>query len=124
MIKLEEIRRIAVVGASANRKKWGYKIFKQLLEKGFEVYPINPKYLEIEGHKCFANLRSLPVKPDIVIMVVKPNVAKEIVKECYELGIEKIWFQPGSESKEAIEFCKRNGLKAIYGQCFLISSLE
>ncbi len=115
---------IAIVGASSNKEKWGYKVYKKLREAGFEVYPVNPKYKEIEGEKCYPDLASLPQKPDVVITVVKPEVTKKIVEECKRLGIKRIWMQTGSESKKAIEFCKKNGISVVYGACFVVNGLK
>ncbi len=114
---------IAVVGASRNPEKWGYKIFKKL--KGFyKTYPVNPKYKEIDGTKCYPDLKSLPEKPDVVITVVPPEVTESVVKVCKDLGISMVWMQPGSESQKAIEFCKKNGIKVVYNVCFVVNGLK
>ncbi|MEM1575625.1 MAG: CoA-binding protein [Nitrososphaerota archaeon] len=111
---------IAVVGASRNPKKYGYKVYKDLKEAGYKVYPVNPNTLEILGDKCYPNLESLPIKPDVVNIVVPPNITEKIVKECKKLNIKKVWMQPGAESEEAIKFCNENGIAVIYGVCIMI----
>lgn len=111
---------IAVVGASTNPEKYGYKVYKDLKEAGYKVYPVNPNASEILGDKCYPNLKSLPIKPDVVNTVVPPKITEEIVKECKKIGIKKIWMQPGSESEEAINFCNKNGIDVIYGVCIMI----
>lgn len=115
---------IAVVGASRNKEKYGYKVFMQLLKDGYKVYPINPHADEIEGVKCYPALSYLPEKPDVVITVVNPDVTKLVVKEAINLGIKKIWMQPGSESKEAIEEAKKHGVKVISEMCFVVDGLK
>ena len=114
---------IAVVGASRNPEKWGYKIFKKLKEF-YKTYPVNPKYKEIDGTKCYPDLKSLPEKPDVVITVVPPEVTESVVKVCKDLGISMVWMQPGSESQKAIEFCKKNGIKVVYNVCFVVNGLK
>ena len=114
----------AIFGVSANPNKWGFKIFNELKSKGFNVFSINPKYDHIEDNVCYANLKSLPKKPDVVITVVPPVVTEKIVKECKNLKIDKIWMQPGSESEKAIRFCKKNNIKIVANACFVIDNLN
>jgi len=115
---------IAVLGATINKEKFGYKIYKVVKESGFTVYPVNPKYDEIDGDKCYHGLKELPKKPDVVITVVPPSVTEDIVRQCKELGINRVWMQPGSESDEAISYCKENGIEVIYHACFVVDGLK
>jgi len=78
---------IAVVGASRNPEKYGHQVYKDLKTAGYKVYPVNPNTREILGEKAYPDLNSLPVKPDIVNIVVPPKVTEETVKTCRELGI-------------------------------------
>ena len=110
----------AVVGASNSPEKYGNKVFKDLKSAGYEVYPVNPNASEIQGHPCFPNLQSLPVKPDVVDIVVPPKVTEQIVRDCQEIGIERVWMQPGSESDAAIAFCDANGLAVVHSVCVMI----
>jgi len=111
---------IAVVGASRNPEKYGHKVYKDLKEAGYKVYPVNPNASEILGDKCYPNLESLPERPDVVTVVVPPRVTEKIVKACKDLGIWRVWMQPGSESEKAITFCRENGIKVIHGVCIMI----
>jgi len=61
----------------------------------------------------------LPEKPDVVNLVVQPRVTEEVVKECKRLGIKKVWMQPGSESKKAVNFCLENNIEVIYNICIM-----
>lgn len=115
---------IAVVGATVNKDKWGYKVFKTLRGVFPRLYPVNPKYKEVLGNRCYPNLKELPEKPDTVIAVVPPGVTEKVVNECKELGIRKLWMQPGSESRKAIEFCKRNGIDCVFNACFVVDGLK
>ena len=110
----------AVVGASRNPKKYGHQVYRSLRSAGYRVYPVNPNADEVLGDKCYPSLEDLPVKPDVVDVVVPPNVTEEVVKTCKKLGISKVWMQPGSESEEAINFCKENGIEVVYGVCVMI----
>jgi len=111
----------AVVGASQNPAKYGYKIVRDLASAGYKVYPVNPKGGEIEGIPVYRSLRELPEKPEVVDIVVPPQVTEEVVKECKELGLTRIWMQPGAESEKAIRYCEENGLQVVYGVCAMLN---
>jgi predicted CoA-binding protein len=110
----------AVVGATDNTKKFGWKIYKKLKNQGFIVYPVNPKLKELDGEKAYSRLSELPEKPGAVDIVVPPQVTEEVVKECKELGIERVWMQPGAESMAAIKYCQDNSIEVIYNACVLV----
>jgi predicted CoA-binding protein len=110
----------AVVGASNNRAKYGFQVLNDLKIAGFKVIPINPHESEILGLKCYPSISSVPEKIDVVITVVKPSVTEKIVEECSRLSINKVWMQPGSESKKAIDFCKTHGINVVYNTCIMV----
>lgn len=114
-------KRFAVVGATDNPQKYGNQIVKNLKKRGYEVYPINPKLNELEGLKCYATLVDIPVKVEVVDFVVPPGVTEEILKQCKELGLDRIWLQPGSESETAIAFCHDNNLKVVHSVCVMVN---
>ncbi len=112
----------AVVGASNNREKYGFKVFKDLKDSGFKVIPINPHEKYILGVKVYKSLSSIKERVDVVVTVVPPKITEEIVKECFKLGINKVWMQPGSEDKEAIDFCRKHNIIAIYNTCIMVEN--
>ncbi len=110
----------AVVGASANPKKYGYQVYRDLKEAGFSVFPVNPHLRELLGEKCYPSLRELPRRPEVVVTVVPPRATEKVVRECAELGIGRVWMQPGSESEEAIAFCRKKGVEVVHGACLMV----
>jgi len=114
-------KKFAVVGATDNIEKYGNQIFNNLRRRGYEVYPVNPRLQTIEGVKCYATLSEIPVKVDVVDFVVPPSATESILKECLELGLERIWLQPGSESENAIKFCHDNNLKVVHDVCVMLN---
>ena len=115
---------VAVVGVSANQDKYGYKVFFDLVDKGYNVYAVHPDGGDIKGFKRYCDLKSLPFKPDLVISVVPPAVTEKIILSCVALGIKKIWMQPGSESQAAINLCLKNKLQFITQACIMINSIK
>ncbi|HOJ50267.1 MAG TPA: CoA-binding protein [Spirochaetota bacterium] len=122
MTKQEEFfksKSFAVVGATSKKEKFGYLVFKRLLNLGKPVYPIHPQEKEIEGVKVYKTLSELPEVPEAVDIIVPSSVTEKIVRECKELGIKKVWMQPGAESPDAIKFCEDNGISVVYHDCVL-----
>lgn len=109
----------ALLGATARVEKFGYKIFKCLVDHGYEVYPVNPNVKEIDGHRCYASLRDLPKVPEVVDFVVPESVGLAALDECKELGIDIIWLQPGADKPEVLEKGKTLGLHVIQS-CVLV----
>ena len=114
-------KRFAVVGATDNPNKYGNQIFRNLKKRGYEVYPVNPKLKQLEGTKCYQSLDEIPVKVDVVDFVVPPAVSETVLKNCKQLGLDRIWFQPGSESEAAIAYCHKNNLKVVHGVCVMLN---
>lgn len=113
-------RKWAVIGVSEDREKYGNKIYRDLRDAGYQVYAINPKLENVEGDRCYASLKDLPETPDVVDLVVPPAVALKVVEDCLALGIQRIWFQPGSESDEAVQKAKDGGMEVVHDACIMI----
>jgi predicted CoA-binding protein len=110
----------AVAGASRDPEKYGHQVYRDLRNAGYRVYCVNPNADEVLGNKCYPSLEALPVKPDVVDVVVPPKITEQLVKTCKKLGITKVWMQPGSESETAIKFCEENGIDVVHGVCVMV----
>jgi predicted CoA-binding protein len=110
----------AVVGVSKDTEKYGNKIYFDLKHAGYTVYPVNPSTDMISGNKCYPELRKIPELPDVVDVVVPPSITEKIVNECKNLGVDKVWMQPGSESEKAIRFCRESNIKVLHGVCVML----
>jgi predicted CoA-binding protein len=111
---------LAVVGASRDEKKFGNKVYKDLIRKGYKTYPVNPNAEEIEGQPCYPDLSALPEAVDGVVFVVPPAQTEKVVREAAEVGVSRVWMQQGSESADAVRFCEDNGISVVAGECILM----
>lgn len=110
-----------VVGASANREKYGNKVLRCFLQNGYRAIPVNPKEKEIEGVPCVASVLDLPDDVKSISLITPPHVTEEVVELAVDKGIENIWIQSGAESRKAIETCLRNNINVIAeGNCILV----
>jgi predicted CoA-binding protein len=113
----DRINIFAVVGASDNKEKVGYKIYKLLKTKGYTVYPVNPNHKTIQGDTAFPTLQSLPQIPDIVSVATPPEVSIDILKQAIMISIKTVWFQPGTIQMEYINQYDPEGNTTITGRC-------
>lgn len=112
---LINMRTWAVAGASNNPDKYGHKIFISLRDAGYHVTPLNPKEPDIAGTKAYPSVADLPEAPEVVDLVVPPAATVDIVKACVAQGVKGVWFQPGSESADAISLARESGLIVVSG---------
>ncbi|MBE0572094.1 MAG: CoA-binding protein [Ignavibacteriaceae bacterium] len=113
-------KKIAVVGVSRKKTKFGNAIFKELKQKNYDVFPINPHIAVFEGDACYPDLLSLPEKVDAVIINVPPAQTEKVVREAKQAGINKVWLQQGSQSETAVKFCEENGIDCVSNECILM----
>lgn len=117
--RIKEAPAIAVVGVSENKEKYPYKIWRFLLDKGKKVYPVNPKFTEVEGERCFASLQELPPEVTAAIAVVSPHITETLPQQCREKGIAILWMQPGAESVVAEKACKELDIIPVVQRCVM-----
>lgn len=111
---------IAVVGVSRNKAKYGFKVFEDLSDAGYEVFGVNPNADYILGQRMYSTLYELPKKPDMVITVTPPEATEKVVDTCIDMGVMEIWMQPGSESDEAVKKAEMEGISVIHDACIMI----
>lgn len=111
----------AVVGASADRGKYGNRVLRFLMENGRNVVPVNPNAVTVEGLPAFCSLCDIPATPEAISINTQPKVTEQVVQEAIDLGIRKIWMQPGAENMAAIGYCHEAGVSVIHsGPCILL----
>ncbi|MEC9490041.1 MAG: CoA-binding protein [Halanaerobiales bacterium] len=111
--KTMELKNWAVVGATTKENRFGYKIPKKLKENDYTVYPVNPKFEEVAGLKCYDNLSSIDNQIDVVDLVVNPELGIKIMEEVNKLGIKYVWLQPGTRSQEIRDFAAKNDIELV-----------
>jgi predicted CoA-binding protein len=114
-------KRIAVAGVSRNGDAAANLIYRKLRDAGYQVFPVNPNASEVEGDTCYAKVSSIPDGVDGVVIATQPQVTDQIVRECAEAGISRIWmhrsFGEGSVSPEAVAYCQEKNITVIPGGC-------
>ena len=119
---LDKKHSFAIIGASNNPDKFGYKIYRQLKNSGIEVFPINNKEPLIQGDQAYVTLADLPAKVDVLNFIVPPAISLQITKNALALGFKIFWYQPGSFDQEILEFHEGKNTIVISDQCLLVES--
>ncbi|MCB9135918.1 MAG: CoA-binding protein [Anaerolineales bacterium] len=115
-------KRIAVAGVSRNSQQTANMIYKTFRDKGYKVFPINPNADTLEGDPAYPNLQSVPGGVDGVLIVTKPELTDQIVRDAVEASVSRVWmhnstFAGSSASEFAIKYGRENGLTIISGGC-------
>ena len=116
---LDEVKTIAVVGASANQDRDSYKVMQVLMQHGYEVFPINPNEVGnfILGQPCYADLSSVSGKIDMVDVFRASDAVMGVTKEAIAIGASVLWTQLDIVHKEAAALAEQAGLKVVMDRC-------
>ena len=113
-------KRIAVVGASRSGKKFGNAAYKELKQRGYQVYLVHPEAKEIEGEACYPSLEAVKEKVDGVFVSVPPAQGLQVLQQASQAGLKNIWIQQQGESPEMLAAGKDLGLNMVHGKCILM----
>ena len=118
-------KRVAVTGVSRTPKSHGSNnVYKRLRERGYDVFAVNPNAQEVEGDRCYRDLKSIPGGVEAVVIGTRPEIAEDTVRECAELGIKHVWMHrgpgAGSVSAPATDYGRQHGMTVIDGGCPLM----
>lgn len=117
-------KRIAVAGVSRDKSHHpaGNLIYNRLKQAGHDVFPVNPSMQTFEGDRCYPNLQSIPGGVDGVVVITRPEVTRQIVRDCDAAGVRRVWMHESlakgsSVSPEAVEYCRQHNINVIAGAC-------
>ncbi|NJE02323.1 CoA-binding protein [Thermococcus sp. JdF3] len=114
---LTKYRKIALVGASPKPERDSNDVMRYLLEHGYEVYPVNPRYSEVLGRKCYPSVLDIPDDVEIVDLFVRPEFTMDYVEQAIKKGAKVVWFQFNTYNREAFKKAKEAGLTAVAHRC-------
>jgi predicted CoA-binding protein len=119
---LEENRVIAMVGLSADWFRPSYFAAKYMQEHGYRVIPVNPRYAgkTLLGETCYASLKDIPDKVDLVDVFRKTEDVMPIAEEAIAIGARVLWQQIGVKNDKAAAAAGKAGLEAVMDRCVKI----
>lgn len=116
-------KRIAVFGISRKQDSTAGLIYRKLKANGYQVYAIHPQAETFDGDPYYPDVKSTPERPDAAMIVTRPALTEQIVRDCAEAGVRWVWMHcslmtaGASVSEAAVEFCRANGITVIPGGC-------
>ncbi len=117
---LTNYKRVAIVGLSADPSQPSNSVAMYLLDHGFEVTPVNPKYDEVLGQRCYPDLTVIPTPVDIVNLFQRSERVPPFVDAAIDIGAKVIWMQLGIVHEEAAEKARAAGLEVVMNHCMKI----
>lgn len=117
---LATYRVIAVVGLSADWYRPSYFAAKYMQEHGYRVIPVNPKYAEILGEKCYPSLQAIPEKVEIVDVFRKSADVPPVAEAAIAIGAKVLWQQLGVRNEAAAARARAAGLESVMDRCVKI----
>jgi predicted CoA-binding protein len=114
---------IAVVGATDDPAKYGFRIYRDLKAKGYRVFGVNPRRDTVDGDPAYRSLADLPEPPGIVDIVVPPPVALKVLHQCAEMGLRNVWVQPGAEDGAVLDYLRGGDFEYVAeGPCIMVET--
>jgi len=117
---LSTYRTVAMVGLSADWFRPSNFAAKYLIEHGYTVIPVNPRYEEILGQKCYKSLRDIPVPVDVVDVFRKTEDVMPVAEDAIAIGAKVLWQQIGVLNYEAAAKAEAAGLETVMDRCMKI----
>jgi uncharacterized protein len=113
-------KRIAVVGVSRNKRKFGNTIYNELKQRGYQAFAVNPSMPEIAGDVCYPDLAALKGKLDGAVLCLHPRQAEGVIRQAAEVGVRNVWLQQGAGTESLIKLGRELGLNLTAGKCILM----
>jgi predicted CoA-binding protein len=117
---LGECRTIAIVGLSADWYRPSFFAAKYMQEHGYRIVPVNPRYDEVLGERCWPSLAAIPFKVDMVDVFRRTADVPPIAREAIAIGARCLWQQLGVVSAEADSLARAAGLDSVTDRCVKI----
>lgn len=117
---LRECRTIAVVGLSAEWHRPSFFVAKYLQQHGYRVLPVNPRYTEVLGERCYPSLDAIEVPVDMVDVFRRTEDVLPIARQAVAIGARCLWQQIGVVNQEAADAARAAGLDVVMDRCVKI----
>ncbi len=121
---MNTVKKVAIIGASNNRAKFGNKAFRAYRQQGHTVYPVNLTEREVEGVPAYRSILDVPERPDMVSVYIPPDRLLEVLPDIAAKGCDELWLNPGAESPEVLAEAERLGLNVIQACSILAVGLS
>lgn len=116
-----ECKRIAVVGVSRDPRGFSRMVMQELLQRGYDVVPVNPAIAQAEGRTCHASVRAISPPPEVALLFTPPAETARVVEDCAQAGVRRVWMHrgagKGAASPAALALARAQGLEVVTDLC-------
>jgi hypothetical protein len=118
--KIYNFRNIAVVGMSRDPTKEAHSVPKYMLERGYNIIPVNPLASEILGRRTYSHISDIKSQVDIIDIFRPSNDVLPVVEDSIKKhGISVIWLQQGIHNVEAEKIALDNKIEVVFNRCIM-----
>ncbi len=114
---LKTKKRYAIIGVSQDVTKYSYEVFHLMNEHQYTVYPVNPRYSDVNGHKCYPTVEAIPEKPEVILVIMAPQNTEKVLGNLLQKTDTILWFPPECFSESIVEQVTQKGIPAVYDIC-------
>ena len=118
---------IALFWASAREESLALKLQNRLQKEWIQIFPINPRYPEINWVVCYPSFEEVDKEGhsvDLFVFMTNPQLTLDLLNKNLKFWVKKVWFQPWTFDDEVLEFCSENGLDFNTEHCMIIAPLS
>ncbi|MBM4273057.1 MAG: CoA-binding protein [Deltaproteobacteria bacterium] len=113
-------RVIAVVGLSPDPERPSHRVAQYLQQHGYRIIPVNPRYTEVLGEKCYPSLKDIPFPVEVVDIFRKVGDIPGIVAEALDIKAKAVWMQLGLAEPESARRAREAGIKVVMDRCMKV----
>jgi uncharacterized protein len=110
-----------VIGVSRSEKEFSRRLFRDLIQRGYDAVPVNPETPELDGRRCFARVQEVTPAVAGAIIMLRPEELEHAVYDCAEAGVKRVWIPLGVSRAPlgvaTLLFCAKSGMVVISGFC-------
>ena len=114
-------KRIALVGVSRQPNDFSRSMFREFVNRGYDMVPVHPDLPEVEGRHCYAHVQDIQPPVDGVLFMTPPEVTAQLVPDCKAAGVTRVWMFRGTgygaASNDTVVACEEQGMSVIPGEC-------
>lgn len=116
-------KRLALVGVSHDPRDFSRGLFRELLGRGYDVLPVNPRLagVEVDGVRAAAHVQEALPAVEAALLMTPPDVSERVVRDCAQAGVAHVWLHRGAGrgavSLDAVRFCREHGISVVAGAC-------
>jgi uncharacterized protein len=118
------VKTVAVIGASNNRRKFGNIAVRAFAKAGYNVIPITPSATEVEGLRAYASVLDVPGAIDLATFYVPPTIGERIIEELAQKGVGEVWLNPGAGSSAIVSRALALGIRPVPGCSIILTGFS